>query len=96
MALTGCKECGGQFSTTAKACPQCGAKVPHTKWWLWIPLALLTAFLIFGFSIPEYESRAREVRNFCEKMAAGDPIAKKICDKKYHEIIEEGKRNERK
>lgn len=28
MALTKCKECGGQVSTTANACPHCGAKVP--------------------------------------------------------------------
>ncbi len=96
MALTSCKECGGQVSTTAKACPQCGAKVPHTKWWLWIPLTLLLAFLAFGFSIPEYEGRAREVRNLCEKMAAGDAIAQRICDRKFHEAMEEGKRNAQK
>lgn len=28
MALTNCKECGHQVSTTAQACPKCGAKVP--------------------------------------------------------------------
>ncbi|WP_163559640.1 zinc ribbon domain-containing protein [Halomonas sp. NO4] len=26
MAITECTECGGQVSTTAKACPHCGAK----------------------------------------------------------------------
>ena len=28
MALTACKECGSEISTTAKACPKCGARVP--------------------------------------------------------------------
>jgi hypothetical protein len=28
MALIKCKECGHQMSTTAKACPQCGATAP--------------------------------------------------------------------
>ena len=28
MALVKCHECGGPVSTTAKTCPQCGAK-PH-------------------------------------------------------------------
>lgn len=34
MALVQCKECGGKVSTTAKACPSCGAAVssqPKTK-----------------------------------------------------------------
>lgn len=31
MALTKCKECGKEVSTTAKACPHCGAKVVRTS-----------------------------------------------------------------
>lgn len=31
MAMTKCKECGGDLSTKAEACPKCGAKVPHTS-----------------------------------------------------------------
>lgn len=48
MALTTCKECGSQISTQARACPKCGAKVPRFKWWLWVPLGLVAAFLGFG------------------------------------------------
>lgn len=48
MALITCSECRQQISNTARACPQCGAKVPHTKWWLWIPIGLVAAFLGFG------------------------------------------------
>lgn len=29
MAIVKCRECGGQVSTTAAACPRCGAKVPR-------------------------------------------------------------------
>lgn len=31
MAMTKCKECGGELSTKADACPKCGAKVPRTS-----------------------------------------------------------------
>lgn len=31
MAVTQCKECRHQISTTARTCPNCGAKVPRTK-----------------------------------------------------------------
>jgi hypothetical protein len=48
MALMKCRECGKEISTQASACPQCGAKVPHTKWWLWVPLGLLVGLFILG------------------------------------------------
>ena len=36
MALTKCKECGQDVSTSAKACPKCGAPVGHkVSPWLW-------------------------------------------------------------
>lgn len=37
MALTKCKECGGQLSTDAEACPGCGAKRPkRTSTLTWV------------------------------------------------------------
>lgn len=51
MSLIPCKECGEQISSTAKTCPKCGAKVPHLKWWLWVPVGLVVAFLAFGFAV---------------------------------------------
>jgi hypothetical protein len=48
MAMTTCTECKTEISTKAKACPKCGAKVPHTKWWLWIPVGLVAMFLVIG------------------------------------------------
>lgn len=36
MALQGCKECGSQVSSSAKACPQCGAPVLNPNEWSWL------------------------------------------------------------
>lgn len=71
MALKPCKECGAEVSTKAKACPKCGAKVPHTKWWLWAPLGLVAAFFgaaaVVGSS-PEAQAKAADRRaiELCE------------------------------
>jgi hypothetical protein len=48
MALIQCKECGGEVSTQAKACPKCGTRVKRTKWWLWAPLAVLALVFVWG------------------------------------------------
>lgn len=70
MALINCKECGTEVSTTAKACPKCGARVPKTKWWLWAPLGLGAAFLTMGAVIGsspqgQERSRARAAIDLC-------------------------------
>lgn len=65
MALQVCKECGNEVSSTAKACPKCGAKVPHTKWWLWVPLGLLGAFFVLAAFLgnsPEAQAKGRDRR----------------------------------
>jgi len=48
MALVDCKECGNEVSSTASACPKCGAKVKKAKLWFWIPLGLVAGFLVLG------------------------------------------------
>lgn len=63
MALIKCQECRSEVSSFAEACLNCGAKVPHAKWWLWIPLGLFAAFMGFGMivgSSPEAQQRSRE------------------------------------
>lgn len=66
MALQPCVECGAQISSMAPACPQCGAppiRPKKTKWWLWIPLGLIVAFVIFALiagSTPEARERTDE------------------------------------
>ncbi len=96
MAIVSCKECGGEVSTTAKSCPKCGARLPRTKWWLWVPLGLVAAFVLYGASIPEYEAQARRVRSICEQMAAGIPGGQYQCDRQFELAISEGKAKSRK
>lgn len=69
MALIKCEECQAEISDQARRCPQCGAKVPHTKWWLWIPLALVAAFLIFAFATgpKTYAEYAQNATDRCIK-----------------------------
>lgn len=45
MAMTKCKECGGELSTKAEACPKCGAKVTRTSV---AAMGCLVIILIFG------------------------------------------------
>lgn len=61
MSLKKCNECGNMVSTSARACPQCGAKVPKTKWWLWIPLGIVVLFIAAGVMLPEDPSRNKAV-----------------------------------
>lgn len=91
MAMMKCRECGKDMSDSARACPGCGWKRPTTKWWLWVPLALVAAFLLFGASIPEYKGRAMEARALCEKMAAAGATTLYECDRAYSAAIEAGR-----
>lgn len=88
MSMTECGECKHAISTTATMCPNCGAKVPRTKWWFWVPLAVIAAFLIYGMTIPEYVSQAREVKKVCEQLA---PFQKDECQRTYDRTISAGK-----
>ena len=91
MAMTKCGECGNEISTTAKACPKCGAVVPGRRLWPWfvgVPVGLFILMLIYGSTIPEYQTRAREAREMCEAMA---PFQKEECRRTYEKAIAEGK-----
>lgn len=51
--LTSCNSCGAEIATSAKTCPQCGAKVkrPVTKkWWFWVIIVVVIAAIIGGTS----------------------------------------------
>lgn len=50
MAMTTCKECGGELSTKAEACPKCGAKVQRTSVAAWGCLAIV-AFVVVSAAI---------------------------------------------
>jgi hypothetical protein len=48
MALTKCKECSKELSTTAKACPHCGAEPPkRTSLLTWL-VAIIIAYIVFS------------------------------------------------
>jgi rRNA maturation endonuclease Nob1 len=91
MAMISCTECGKQISTSAKSCPNCGSTSHRRKIWPWIvgvPAFVFIAMLIYGSTIPEYQSRAREVRELCEKIA---PFQKDVCRANYDKAIAEGR-----
>ena len=91
MSLIPCKECGESISTTASACPKCGAKIPRARIWPWvvgIPIGLFVLFIGYGMTIPEYKNRARQEREVCYKIAAYYDRGQ--CDINYSKAIEQG------
>lgn len=89
--MMSCRECGKELSDLAKVCPHCGApnrdRVKPFKWWLWVPLGLVAAFLGFGALQPAYLVEAIRMREACEKMG-GTPYQ---CQQVYDERISRGK-----
>ena len=86
MALVACKDCGTQVSTSAKACPKCGSKVPKFKWWLWIPLALLILFFAFPYlAYSPSERAAISARADCERVFPMERGRK--CDQVYNDAL---------
>ena len=57
MALTTCKECKKEISTSAKACPHCGAKRPSPASTIWTAIKLVIA-LLFGLVVYQCTSLA--------------------------------------
>lgn len=53
MALVDCRECGGQVSTRAKACPHCGDPRGRGGLWvkIWIGSTLLVGLLYIGLIV---------------------------------------------
>lgn len=43
-----CRDCGSEHSDSAAACPKCGARRKRSNVWLYISVAGIVAFLIFG------------------------------------------------
>lgn len=60
MPLTKCRECGGQVSTGAKACPHCGARAPaRPKGSAWVGLGLVAVVAaIWDFTHPSPKAPA--------------------------------------
>ena len=48
--LTSCKSCNAEIATSAKVCPQCGAKNKkpiYKKWWVWA-VGIIVLFVVIG------------------------------------------------
>jgi len=90
MALTNCRECGKELSDQAATCPHCGApnvaRRKPFKWWLWLPIGGVAAFLALGAMQPAYRTAAIKTRDFCLK--AGGTQAQ--CQRLYDERIKAG------
>ncbi len=69
------------LSKSAKSCPQCGAKMPKTKWWLWIPIGIVIIFFAIGVLAPKDESRE-------EAIAFASMVKNKMKDPKSFEVVE--------
>lgn len=51
--MMNCKACGQQIASSAKACPNCGAKVKkpvYKKWWFWTIIVIIVLGIIAGAS----------------------------------------------
>lgn len=51
--MTNCKACGQEIASSAKACPNCGAKVKkpiYKKWWFWVIIFVVVLGVIAGAS----------------------------------------------
>ncbi|MGK5017684.1 hypothetical protein [Janthinobacterium sp. HLS12-2] len=81
MALIACRECSKQYSDSASACPQCGARVKKRRLWIWIPLSIPIAFILFAVlrtRAPDEDEkiRARDAIDLCwskQKTKSFDP-----------------------
>lgn len=80
MALIKCKECGAKVSTTAKACPQCGASAPkQTSGCAWIALIFFGIPMIAGIAYQASTGPARkaeEAAKEAQRVAALSPEQK--------------------
>lgn len=92
MTMTSCRECQHGISTTARACPQCGAVVPRPARWPWIvgvPLVLVAALLVLGATHeprkPDYLLQAEFQRDHCMKTA--EPGEAGRCDDEFRKTL---------
>lgn len=89
MAITKCKECGGQISTKAKTCPHCGAAIKKGSWLKWIGvlvLLFLVAYVVGMFiqalrNTPSTENWVLAIDQSPEAHAKREALMEDLLDK---------------
>ena len=79
MALVKCRECGHQISTTARACPSCGAAVRRTSAITKLVAALIGVTVVVARDDPAH-AEAVERRRFLRD-GAGDRYVTRPCER---------------
>ncbi len=79
MAIYACKECGKEMSTTASACPHCGAKPNRTSAFTWI-VAGFFALMIFIWIVGSF-NRDKMTEAEAAKAAALTPAQRAAAEK---------------
>lgn len=77
MALTKCKECGGQVSTKAKNCPACGAKVQKkvgVLGWIFVLVVVLPIAWQFGKGIDKGSEEVTKSAQTAAPAAPAKPV----------------------
>jgi len=85
MALTKCKECGGQVSTIADACPSCGAKVrartdPKAAAGGCLTLVLLAAGIAWGLDSCSPDTKDQGTKSPSEQAQEAASNAFYMCE----------------
>lgn len=90
-----CPQCGAPLGVQ-KPVPVSIVQPPKERnnallWLLSVPLGLGPAFVIYGFSIPEYEKQANQVRKVCEQMVVDRQTDQYVCDSTFAKMMGKGR-----
>ena len=76
MAITKCKECGGEMSTKADACPKCGAKPRRLSGCLLVILVVILGFVVLALVAPFVDKRGDAPASAASPSRTADPRTK--------------------
>lgn len=79
MALIKCKDCGKEFSTDAKVCPNCGAKKPKAKT-RWEPILITFAVVYIIALLFPNSSNSTQTTVTAEKTSTPDKVTEEQKD----------------
>ena len=81
MAMTECPECKSEVSSEAKTCPKCGFKIKKFPLGMviGIPIAVVSAILLFGASIPANEANGNAFYKPCYELVEKGAVTMYEC-----------------